>query len=94
MSGPPGVRRDKRAYQRPELLGSRGVNSEQNNTGSFQGASALNGNLPEVLGESHRDARFGFRHIQQDDVLPSGEIGAGPHDIVAVGAKGLDDWPR
>lgn len=85
MSSPDGACAGKRAYQRPELFGSRGMNPEQNNAGLFQWPSALNGNLPEVLVEREDGASFGFSQIQQGKVFPSGEIRAGPEHIVTFG---------
>jgi hypothetical protein len=65
------------------------MNSEQNDTGLRQWAAALNCNLPEVLVERQHDACFGLREIQQGDVACSGEIRAGPQNVVATGSKRL-----
>ncbi len=85
---------DKRSYERTEFLGDGGMNSEQNDPGYCEWASTLNCNLPEVLVERQHDARFGFGQVQKDYVFPSSAISAGPKDIVAVGAKCLDDRLR
>lgn len=54
------------------------MDPEKNNSGLYQWAPALNGDLPKVLVERQDDARFGLRPIQQRDVGSSGEIGTGP----------------
>lgn len=54
----------------------------------------LNGNLPEVLIQRQHDTPLGFGKVQKDNILPSRAIGPGPKDIVAVGAKRLDNRPR
>ena len=66
------------------------MDSEQDDTGLFQGASALNGNLPKVLIERQHDARLRFGQVQENDVLRSRKICAGPQNIVTLGSKGLD----
>lgn len=91
VAGPRGVRSGKRMHERRESLGGRGMNSEQNDPGSFQGAPTLNGDLPEVLVERQDDARFGLRPIQQRDVACSGKIHAGPQNVVAIGPKRIYD---
>lgn len=94
VAGPRGVRSGKRMHERRESLGGRGMNSEQNDPGSFQGAPTLNGDLPEVLVERQDDARFGLRPIQQRDVACSGKIHAGPQNVVAIGPKRIYDRLR
>jgi len=70
------------------------MDSEQNYPGSFQRTPALNGDLPEVLIERQHEACFGFRQIQQGDVACSGEIRAGPQNVVAIRSKLLYDRLR
>ena len=65
------------------------MNLEQNDTGLFQWAPTLNGDPPEILVECQHDARLRLRQIQQGDVAFSGEIRAGPQNVVAVGSKRL-----
>ena len=67
------------------------MNSEQNDSGFFQRAPALNGDLPEVLVEGQHDTRLGLGPIQQGDVAYSGQIRASPQNIVAVSPKRLYD---
>ena len=87
MAGPCGAGCGESIHERRESLGSRGMSSEQNDTGLRQWAAALNRNLPEVLVERQHDACFGLREIQQGDVTCSGEIRAGPQNVVATGSK-------
>lgn len=89
MAGPHGVRRGESMHKRCDSLGSRGMNSEQNHTGLRQRAAALHCNLPEVLVERQHDACFRLREIQQGDIACSGEIRAGPQNVVATGSKRL-----
>jgi len=70
------------------------MNPEQNNAGLFERNAALNGNLPEVLIQRQYDARLRFGNVQKDKILPSGAISQGPKDIMAIGAKRLDERPR
>jgi len=81
-------------YEWVEILRSGRTNSEQNDAGLLKRGAALNRNLPKILVERQHDARFGFGRVQKDNVFPASAIGAGPKDVVAVGAKGLDDWLR
>lgn len=83
MPGPSPIRFDKRAHERPEILGSGGTNSEQNDTGLFEWNPALNGNLPEVLIQREHDARFSLGAVQEGNVLPSRAVSPGPKYIVA-----------
>ena len=59
-------------------LWSRGMNSEQNDSGSFQWAPILNGDLSQVFVERQHDACFGLRQIQQGHVACSSEDRCGP----------------
>lgn len=61
------------------------MDSEQNYPGSFQRTPTLNGDLPEVLIISSVSTIF--RQIQQGDVACSGEIHAGPQNVVASRSK-------
>ncbi len=70
------------------------MKSEQNDPGLRQRVAALNCNLPEVLIEGQHDACFGFREVQQIDVACSGEIRAGPENVVANGSKRVYDRLR
>ena len=69
--------------------GVAGWYSEQNDAGLFQGAPTLDADLPEVLVERQHDACVGLRQIQQGEVACSGEVRAGPENVVAFSSKGL-----
>jgi len=70
------------------------MRAKQDDARLFERNPALHGNLPEVLVERQHNTRFGFGQIQKDNVFLSHAISPGPKDIVAAGAKGLDDWLR
>jgi hypothetical protein len=94
MSCPRRIRRDEGMYKRCQPLGRRRMNSEQGNPGLFQWTSTLNGNLPKILVKRQHDAGFGFRQIQQDDVLCSRVIRASPQNVVALGSKHVNNRLR
>lgn len=94
MSCPHSIRRDERTYKRPQPLGRRRMNAEQNDPGLFEWTSTLNGDLPKVLVKRQHDASFGFRQIQQDDVPRSRVIRAGPQNVVALGSKRVNNRLR
>jgi hypothetical protein len=66
---------------------------EQNNAGLLQRRPALN-DRPEILVECEHDSPFGFRQVQKGEVACSGEVRAGPNNVVAIDAKGLYACPR
>src|ERR1035437_9546694 len=94
VSGPCSVRRDKNTNWRSEILGSRRMDPNQDDAGSFERNSALYSNLPEVLIQRQHDARFGFGEVQEDSILPPAAIGPSPKYIAAVGAKRIDNRLR
>ena len=49
VSGPRPFRRNQYPHEWLDILGRGGMNSEQNDTGSFERDPALHRNLPEVL---------------------------------------------
>ena len=91
MAGPRGVRRGASIDKGRVPLGRRGMNSGQNDPGLRQWAAAPHCNLPAVLIERQHDACGGLREIQQGDVACSGEIRAGPPNVVATGSQRLYD---
>ncbi len=92
MPSPHPIRCNKRLYEDLDILRYCGMNSEQNDARLFERDSTLKCNLPEVLIQCQHDARLRFSEFQKDSVPPSNAISPGPKDIVALGAKRLDDW--
>jgi hypothetical protein len=94
VPGPRPVRLNECTHERHKILRRGGVHSEQNDAGLFNRLPALNGNLPEVLIQSHHDTSLGFGSVQEGQVFPSSAIAASPEDVVAIGSKRFDQRPR
>lgn len=63
MGGPIRGRFNKRPNERGEILGRCGMDSKQDNAGSFQGDPLLYRDLPRIFVERENEARLGSTEV-------------------------------